>query len=141
MELVLERSYHKEGTNGALFLNRKFLCFSIELPWAGNIPSDSCIPEGTYKLEARKSKKFGHHILLKEVYNRQLILIHSANYVNNELRGCIAPVSELIGIGKGSNSREAMQKVLSLCHQAFARKEVVSLIIKRNSQESDFHLK
>lgn len=132
MELVLERSYHQEGTQGSLFLNEKFLCFTIELPWLGNKRSESCIPEGGYELEARISKKFGNHLLLKNVPDRSLILIHPANYAKEELRGCIAPVSELTGIGKGSNSRVAMQKILSLCHQAFARKEMVFLTIKSN---------
>ena len=137
MELVLERSYHEEGANGALFLNGQFLSFTIELPWAQNQRSESCIPEGTYELEARNSQRFGNHLLLKSVLNRQLILIHPANYAKGELRGCIAPVSELIGIGRGSNSRMAMQKILSLCHQAFERKEKVLLTIKKYSYESD----
>lgn len=136
MELVLERSYHQEGTHGSLFLDKRFLCFTIELPW-GNRKSESCIPEGTYRLEARYSKKIGNHLLVKNVPNRSLILIHPANYVKVELQECIAPVSELTGVGRGSNSRLAMQKVLSLCHQAFERKEEVVLTIKRNSYEPD----
>ena len=135
MELVLERSYHQEGTNGSLFLNNRFLCFTIELPWVDNRKMESCIPEDSYKLEARYSKKFGNHLFVKNLPNRQLILLHSANYAKKELRGCIAPVSELVGIGRGSNSRAAMQKVLSLCHQAFDRKEEVVLTIKNSLYE------
>lgn len=135
MELVLERSYHQEGTNGSLFLNNRFLCFTIELPWLANRKLESCIPEQSYTLEARYSKKFGNHLLVKNVPSRQLILLHPANYAKKELRGCIAPVSELVGIGRGSNSRVAMQKVLSLCYQAFDRKEEVVLTIKSNLYE------
>src|SRR5690554_215212 len=135
MELVLERSYHQEGTNGSLFLNNRFLCFTIVLPWLENRKLESCIPEGSYTLEKRYSKKFSNHLLVKSVPSRQLILIHPANHAKKDLRGCIAPVSELIGIGKGSNSRMAMQKVLSLCHQAFDRKEEVVLTIKSNLYE------
>ena len=137
MELVLERSYHQEGTHGSLFLDRRFLCFTIELPWVENRRSESCIPEGVFELEARFSKKFGNHILVKNVPDRSLILIHPANYAKQELRGCIAPVTELTGIGRGTNSRMAMQKVLSLCHQAYERKEPVLLTIKINSYESN----
>lgn len=96
---------------------------------------ESCIPEGVYTLEARSSKKFGNHLLVNGVPQRNLILVHPANYAQKELQGCIAPVSELIGMGRGSNSRMAMQKVLPLCHQAFERKEEVLLIIKSNSYE------
>ena len=135
MELVLERSYHKEGTCGSLFLNNWFLCFTIELPWLENRRQESCIPEGFYPLEARYSKRFGNHLLVKHVPQRDLILLHPANYAKKELRGCIAPVSELFGIGKGGGSRLAMQQVLSLCHQAFDRKESVLLTIKSNHYE------
>lgn len=96
---------------------------------------ESCIPEGSYLLEARISKKFGNHLLVKQVPQRELILLHPANYAKKELRGCIAPVSELFGIGKGSGSRLAMQRVLSLCHQAYDRKETVLLTIKSNHYE------
>ena len=135
MELVLERSYHQEGTHGSLFLNKRFLCFTIELPWLDNQRAKSCIPEGVYALEARYSKKFGNHLLIKNVPNRNLILVHPANYAKDELLGCIAPVSELTSIGVGTNSRRAMQKVLSLCHQVFERKETVLLTIKCNRYE------
>ncbi|WGF91703.1 DUF5675 family protein [Aequorivita marisscotiae] len=130
MELVLQRSYHKEGTNGALFLNNKFLCFTIELTLFANRRSESCIPEYTFELVARYSKKIGNHLLIKDVFKRNLILIQPANYAKEELRGGIAPVAQLTGIGRGSNSKQAMQKVLSLCHQAFERKEQVLLTIK-----------
>jgi hypothetical protein len=130
MELVLQRSYYEEGTNGALFLNNKFLCFTIERSFFVNRSSESCIPEYTFELVARYSKKFGNHLLIKDVFKRNLILIQPANYAKEELRGGIAPVSQLTGIGRGSNSKQAMQKVLSLCHQAFERKEQVLLTIK-----------
>src|SRR5690554_1402948 len=133
MELILERSYHKEGTHGSLFLNNRFLCFTVELPWLENRKMVSCVPEGTYPLEARYSKKFGNHLLVKDVPQLDLILLHPANYAKKELRGCIAPVSELFGIGRGSGSRLAMQKVLSLCHQAYDRKETILLTIKSNN--------
>ncbi|HNP68729.1 MAG TPA: DUF5675 family protein [Aequorivita sp.] len=130
MELVLQRSYYEEGTNGALFLNNKFLCFTIERSLFVNRSSESCIPEYTFELVARYSKKFGNHLLLKDVFKRNLILIQPANYATEELRGGIAPVTQLTGIGRGNNSKQAMQKVLSLCHQAFERKEQVLLTIK-----------
>ncbi|MGO3183261.1 MAG: DUF5675 family protein [Aequorivita sp.] len=135
MELVIERSYHQEGTNGSLFLNSRFLCFTIELPWLEDQPSKSCIPEGTYELEARYSKKLGNHLLVSNVPNRHLILVNPANYATDGLGGCIVPVSELTGIGVGTNSHMAMQKVLSLCHQGFERKETVLLTIKSNRYE------
>ena len=81
----------------------------------------SCIPEGEYKLKARYSPKFRHHLHIADVKGRSLILLHPANNAKRELRGCIAPVTQLTGIGKGNNSKPLLQKLVSLCYQAFDR--------------------
>ena len=130
MNLLLHRTYLKEGTNGVLFYKGEFLGFTIELPWLENKRSISCIPEGVYELKPRFSEKFKHHLLIKNVPKRSLILIHPANDAKKELRGCIAPVSSLTGIGKGLSSKLIFQKIVSICHQAFERKETITLTIK-----------
>lgn len=130
MEITLQRTYFKEGTHGVLFLNGIFLGFTIELPWLENARNKSCIPEGSYILKARFSNKFKHHLLLKNVLNRSLILIHAANNAQLELKGCIAPVTYLTGIGKGLYSKPLLDKLLSKCHQAFDRNETITLHIK-----------
>ena len=130
MELHLHRTYFKEGTNGALFHHGTFLGFAIELPWLENQKMKSCIPEGVYTLKARYSEKFNHHLILENVQGRSLILIHPANDAKTELLGCIAPVTFLSGIGKGTASKPLLQKLVSLCYQAFDRKEIVTLTIK-----------
>ena len=130
MELILHRTYFKEGTNGALFYNDRFLGFTIELPWLNNARTISCIPEGVYQLKARYSEKFKYHLQLQNVKGRSLILLHPANDALKELEGCIAPVLQLTGLGKGISSRITLQKIVSLCYQAFDRKEQVILIIK-----------
>jgi len=133
MVFELFRSYFKEGTHGALFYKHRFLGFTIELAWNDNKNLVSCIPEGNYVLKARFSKKFKHHLILEKVPNRSLILIHPGNDANKELEGCISPVTYLTGIGKGLYSKPLLEKILSLCHQAFERKEIVELIIKSSS--------
>lgn len=130
MNLLLHRTYFKEGTNGALFYQGKFLGFVIELPWLENKRSVSCIPEGVYTLKPRFSEKFKHHLQLENVSRRSLILLHPANEAKKELKGCIAPVYKLTGIGKGLTSTPLFQKLVSLCYQAFDRKETVTLTIK-----------
>ena len=64
---------------------------------------------------------------------RSLILIHAANNAKLELKGCIAPVTYLTGIGKGLSSKPLLDKILSSCYQAFERKEIVELFIKSSS--------
>lgn len=130
MNVLLKRTYFEESTNSALFNNDQFLGFAIELPWKDNQRNVSCIPEGEYKLKARFSSKFGHHLHILDVKGRSLILLHPANNAKLELRGCIAPVTQLTGIGKGNNSKALLQKLISLCYQAFDRNENVLLTIK-----------
>ena len=136
MELVLQRAYFKQGTNGTLFSSDRFLCHTIELPWINNQRNISCIPEGKYEVIPRFSKKFKHHLILKNVKHRSFILIHPANDAKRDLQGSIAPVTYLSGIGKGIYSRDAMQKLLSLVYQAKERKEKITLIIKSQNYET-----
>jgi hypothetical protein len=134
MELVLNRTYHTDGTNGALTINNSFQCYTIELPWVDNLPRRSCIPEGRYELRKRYSPKFKDHLLVQGVRGRALVLLHPANDALKELKGCIAPVSSLDGAGKGSNSRKAFKKLLQLVYDAL-KVETVYLIIQSNTHE------
>ena len=136
MELVLQRAYFKEGTNGTLFSSDNFLCYTIELPWLNNKRNVSCIPEGAYEVIPRFSKRFQHHLILKNVKGRSYILFHPANNALKDLQGCIAPVTYLYGIGRGVYSKDALQKLLSLVYQAKDRKEKILLKIKSQNYEN-----
>lgn len=65
-----------------------FNCVSLELPFLENKKQVSCIPTGTYRAVKTKSQKFGDVVLLKQVRNRESILIHLGNYSKDTL-GCI----------------------------------------------------
>lgn len=136
MELELIRTYHPNGTNGSLLLNGVRQCFTIELPWLENRTQRSCIPEGRYLLERRYSRKFGDHIEVRGVKDRSMILIHPANDALKELRGCIAPVSQLTGAGRGSQSKLAFIWLRMLVYAAL-EKEPVYLTIKEKAHDSD----
>jgi hypothetical protein len=129
MLLVLHRTYFPEGTQGLLQNNGSTICYTIELPWLKNERMISCIPEGTYVLKKRFSKKFGWHLHLIDVPGRQFILIHPANDAKNELLGCIAPVSYHIGIGKGNYSRKALKKLTDLVFPMLDKSKQVQLLI------------
>lgn len=129
MELVLKRSYFEEGSNGTLFLAGQLICYCIELPWQNNIRLQSCIPEGKYRLKKRYSPRFKWHLQVVDVPQREHILLHPANHALRELRGCIAPVQQLSGPGKGLNSRIAFQQLKQLLYPVFKRREPVFLII------------
>ncbi|MDR0228938.1 MAG: DUF5675 family protein [Flavobacteriaceae bacterium] len=114
MEIILHRMYLPTATHGLLTLNGLPICFTIELPYVGNQKQISCIPEGVYPLKNRYSARFKKHIEILNVPNRSYILFHPANNAPRELRGCIAPVTELLSVGWGSQSRLAMNKLLTV---------------------------
>lgn len=129
MNILLIRNYLRNGTNGLLYMNGQLLCETIELPWKENMKQKSCIPEGTYPLMKRYSQKFGWHLEVLNVPNRSLILIPPANDAQKELRGCIAPVSQTTGEGKGLSSRKAFKIVRSLLFPVLDQKQSVYITI------------
>ncbi|SHG31122.1 hypothetical protein SAMN05444396_10832 [Flavobacterium segetis] len=135
MGLVLTRIYFPEGTQGMLEWNGTLVCYTIELPWLGNQRRISCIPEREYVLQKRFSPKFKWHLHLRNVPGRDLILIHPANDAKKELLGCIAPVTQHSGVGKGRSSRKALDKLKSLVYAALERDEVVKISVQSDSQK------
>ena len=111
MKLILIRTYGSQGINGNLLLEGKEICKTIELPWKNNEKRISAIPEGTYQVSKRYSKKFDWHLEITGVRGRSLILFHPANNALKELNGCIAPVSYHTGEGKGAASRTAFERL------------------------------
>jgi len=130
MELELIRTYYAHGTNGEIFFNKTRFCSSIELAWRNNEHLVSCIPEGRYELLIRYSEKFKWHLQLKNVKDRDLILIHPANDARKELKGCIAPVSILESPGKGIKSRIAFQNLMGLVFPVLDQNKQFFLTIK-----------
>lgn len=129
MELQLFRNQFEGGTNGALFYEGKFICFMIELPWKENVRNVSCIPDGRYELALWYTDRFKHHLVVKNVPGRSGILVHPANNAVKELRGCLAPVTHLTGIGTGVLSRKALDKLLLFIERCRMKKEPLFLNI------------
>lgn len=130
MELELWRTYYPEGTTGKIYYQDCFLTYSIELPWKDNHTRVSCIPEGKYRLMKRYNAHLKEHFQLVDVPGRTDILIHPANDALLELKGCIAPVSILIGENRGRRSREALSIILCCTMQALLKGDPIFLIIK-----------
>lgn len=130
MELTLVRHYLPTGTNGYLFDGDQLICFTIELPWRDNEPHVSCILEGRFRFIKRYSKKYGWHLALENVKGRSLILFHPANNAQTELKGCIAPVTMLSGIGTGLFSIKANETLKKLVFTVLSNDEPVYLSIQ-----------
>lgn len=129
--LMLKRIYLATAVHGELTLNGKHIAYTIELPWRDNKRRISCIPEGTYVLRKRYSEKFKWHFVLLDIPNRSCILIHPANDAQKELQGCIAPVTQITGEGKGTESRKAMQKLMDVL-ETYRRNGSITICITSN---------
>ena len=130
MVLVLSRTYFPDGTNGKLECEGQFICHTIELPWKENQAIVSCIPEGEYFINRRYSSKFRWHLEIINVPSRSLILFHAANNAQQELQGCIAPVTKLCGPGLGLQSKKAFTKLKNLIYSQLDAKESVLLLVQ-----------
>jgi hypothetical protein len=131
MHMMLYRTYDASGVNGELYIDAALECYTIELPWLNNRPNRSCIPEGTYVLKERYSPRHGRHLEVTGVKGRSFILIHSANNALAELRGCIAPVTQLTGPGRGVLSRMAFERMSTKVFAALKRRHVLLSITHR----------
>lgn len=77
------------ATFGALFVDGRAICLTLEEPWRDNQPNVSCIPVGTYKARMTYSPKFGRVLPeLPGVPGRSAIRIHTGNTLA-DTEGCI----------------------------------------------------
>jgi hypothetical protein len=87
-------AYTPIGTFGRLTVpceGGEFQCYTVELPWRGNKPYVSCIPEAEYSMVLGVYNRGGYPAYeIVDVPGRTYIKIHRGNNVN-DLLGCIAP--------------------------------------------------
>ena len=118
IKLKIDRHYGKHQTKGDLLIeknNAKYQCKTLELSWKNNEKQVSCIPEGTYPVKIRYSKKYGTHLHITDVPNRDLILIHFGNYAGSvneksgtpDIKGCV-----LVGEKYGDISKDGIEEIL-----------------------------
>ncbi|USD22137.1 DUF5675 family protein [Microbulbifer variabilis] len=111
-------AYGLDATLGRLRV-RDFVFYTVERPWLGNRPFESCIPEGVYSCNPYNSPRFPNVWELKEVPGRTKILIHTANY-SADVQGCIGIGSNLAPGGWWvTQSRKAMQQLRELLPPEF----------------------
>jgi hypothetical protein len=124
MKITLKRiSDDGVQTLGHLHLGNGKVYQTLELAWKNNERQQSCIPKGVYKVRKRTSAKYGEHFHILNVPNRDMILIHHANF-HNQLLGCIAPGKGLADLNKDgrldvTSSRQAMKEMLAYLPNTF----------------------
>ena len=98
---VVRTQFGKDATNGMLFINGKFECFTLEDEVRDvKVYGETAIPEGKYPIEFRKEGGFhqrysaryknAHYGMLeiKDIPNFKWVLFHSGNTDENTA-GCI----------------------------------------------------
>ena len=95
--LLIRDTFSKKSTIGELFLNGERICDTLENSWQDNQRNISCIPEGVYPVRLRLPRESATrdyiHLLVKDVKDRDYILIHIGNTAK-DTSGCI-----LVGLG------------------------------------------
>ena len=98
---VVRTQFGTDATNGLLFINGVFECYTLEDQYqAVKVMHETCIPEGTYDIEFRKTGGFhakyseryknAHYGMLhiQDVPNFTYILIHTGN-TDEHTSGCL----------------------------------------------------
>lgn len=86
--LVRIEDHDTLGTFGALTLQGKAFCVTLEPPDRGNARSISSIPAGQYTLRRYSSQKYPNTWEVTNVAGRSYVLIHGGNTVDHT-EGCI----------------------------------------------------
>jgi hypothetical protein len=77
-----------DGTYGALCIDGKAFCVTLEPPDRNNAPNISNIPPGKYHCRRIFSEKFGDTFTVENVPGRSLIRFHAGNRIS-DTEGCI----------------------------------------------------
>jgi len=119
----IDTKKYDDCTLGRLYCG-EFQCMTLELPWLGNEPNISCIPEGDYECVKYTSPRSGSEVILVlTVEGREAIEIHSGNYTR-QILGCILVGDSVKWLDSDSipdvtNSKATLQKLLSLLPHKF----------------------
>lgn len=88
-KITIERKLTSDNCiQGYLSVNDSAICYTMELPYRGNLNYLSSIPKGKYEAFIRTDKAIGWRIELVGVPKRDSIQIHLGNYTS-DITGCI----------------------------------------------------
>ena len=111
---------------GAVFVDNKPFCLSLEQEWNSNKVGNSCIPVGEYICEWHESPKYGWCYSVENVSGRSHILFHKGNVAKNT-KGCIL-LGEKLGVLNGSNAVLISEKTVRSFNKKMERKQFKLII-------------
>jgi hypothetical protein len=94
---VARKHRDSKCTSGYLAVNGAIIAYTLELPWKGNAPLISSIPDGSYSAILRYDHPDKWRIELSRVPGRGNVQIHTGN-VPDDSEGCI-----LVGLNLGAD--------------------------------------
>jgi hypothetical protein len=109
-ELIRLEEDHQYGTFGVLKIAKSVFCTTLEPFDRLNAPDISCIPAGQYFCRRVDSPKFGHTFEITGVTNRDHVLFHPGNRVE-DTRGCVV-MGQYFGKLKGDRAVLRVQTFL-----------------------------
>ncbi|MGE4552983.1 MAG: DUF5675 family protein [Desulfovibrionaceae bacterium] len=123
--LRMERG--EDGVFGALVVDGRMVCLTLEPPDLGNRPQVSCIPEGEYRLERVRSPRFGDTLRVASVPGRTDILIHAGN-TTGDTHGCIITGGGL-GVLEGRRGVTGSRRALAELMEALEGREDMRIVV------------
>lgn len=119
---LIRVAHSTEATYGVLVWGRIPFAVTLELPWRGNEPNNSCIPHGVYQCNRVQSPKFGDTFEVTNVPGRSHILFHKGN-LWDDTQGCILvgeSFNRVTGKPGITSSKEGFEEFMSLCRNTDA---------------------
>ena len=122
----------EDGTFGVILLDDHVSFSTGELPWKDNQAGVSCIPVGTYLCKWITSPRHGECYQITGVPFRDMIEIHSANFMGDTTKGKLSQLLGCVALGKSVGWLEGQTAVL-------ASKQAIQEF-ENNLQQEDFEL-
>lgn len=104
---IMRTSINSNSITGELYVDDKYICQTLELPYKNNKSSVSSIPEGNYGGILRYDHKDKWRIELTETNPRKHIQIHTGNSPG-DIEGCI-----LVGESVDLKNNKIMNSLLA----------------------------
>ena len=130
VELIRLETSFDHGTIGALRIDKKAFCWTLEPKKHDNLPSVSCIPSGCYQAAKKATPSHGVTYQVLNVPKRTAILFHPGN-TKTDTEGCILLGSRVGNLGERRavlNSGKTFETFMELMWD----EDVFQLIITEN---------
>ena len=121
-----------DGTFGLIVLDDETTFHTGELPWRNNDRGASCIPTGKYICKIINSPKHGKCYQVMDVPHRDMIEIHSANFMGDKSLGKQSQLLGCIALGK--------ETMVSNGQKGIASSRVAINQFMDNLKDEDFEL-